>query len=249
MKIMSEPTPTRSSGSSPKGPKHWLRYLWREWVFPLGVAFLIAYAFRSTIASPRHIPTGSMIPTIKIGEFIFVKMYHYDWHIPMTRTSFAHRGNPKRGEVVVFEFPEDSSKDYIKRVVAIPGDIIEVRDDRIILNGEPLPRREILDRSVLNDLVPKYDPDDLELYMETIDGIEHEVIYSRTKRVSDMPAYRVPESCFFVMGDNRDDSYDSRFWGCVPREKLLGRAAFRWFSLNWDRAPFVRFNRLFQWVD
>lgn len=237
------------SSASPKGPKQWLKVLWREWIFPLGVAFLIAYAFRSTIASPRHIPTGSMIPTIKIGEFIFVKMYQYDWHLPMTRVSLARRNEPQRGEVVVFEFPQDPSKDYIKRVIGVPGDIVEVKDDRVIVNGEPFPVRKAEDTSVLNDLFPKYDPKEQSLFLETINGHEHYVMYSQLKTVRDFPPYRVPDDCIFVMGDNRDDSYDSRFWGCVPREKVLGRASFRWFSFNASQFPYVRFNRLFNWVE
>ncbi len=228
--------------------KSFMRKLWKEWILPLGLAFVVAYAFRTTLASPRHIPTGSMIPTIKIGEFIFVKMYHYDWHIPFTRKSWISKSDPQPGDVVVFEFPEDPDKDYIKRLIGIPGDTIEVKNDRLIINGEPLKMEEVTDRSILNDLNPKYDPDDLTLYRETIGNVEHYAMYSKIKDVPDFGPYKVPDGCYFVMGDNRDDSYDSRYWGCVKREKFLGRAAFRWFSFDIEHAPFLRFGRFFQWV-
>lgn len=216
-----------------------------EWVIPLGIAFLVAFFFRTTIASPRHIPTGSMIPTIKIGEFIFVNMLAYDIHIPFTRSSLKERSHPSRGEIVVFEYPSDPDKDYIKRVIGIPGDVIEVQDKRVILNGTPLSLEPITDRAVLEDLTPKYDPEQMSLFTETNGEHKYTVVHMNERPGFDLPPTTVPADSYFVMGDNRDDSQDSRYWGFVKREKFLGRAGFIWLSFNKDHFPFFRFNRFF----
>jgi len=216
----------------------------KEWVLTLAIAFFVAFFFRTTIASPRHIPTGSMIPTIKIGEFIFVGMFAYDLHIPFTRKSFYRRHDPERGDIIVFEYPLDPDKDYIKRVIGVPGDVIEVRSKRVIVNGVPIPRRQIKNKSVLKNMGPKYDPDRITLYEETVNDESHYIIHLIGRHMPDTEPTVVPAGCFFVMGDNRDDSQDSRIWGCVPRKKVLGKAGFIWFSFNKYKFPFVRFGRL-----
>ncbi len=216
-----------------------------EWVIPLGIAFLVAFFFRTTVASPRHIPTGSMIPTIKIGEFIFVNMMAYDIHVPFTRSSFKNRHDPQHGEIVVFEYPNDPDKDYIKRVIGVPGDVVEVNEKRVIVNGTPLPLEPIADKSILADLTPKYDPEQLSLFRETQNGHTYTVIHMNDRPGFDIPPTTVPADSFFVMGDNRDDSQDSRYWGFVKREKFLGRAGFIWLSFNKDHAPWFRFSRFF----
>ncbi|MBN8555762.1 MAG: signal peptidase I [Deltaproteobacteria bacterium] len=225
-----------------KGP--WRKFF-DEWVVTLGLAFAVAFFFRTTIASPRHIPTGSMIPTIKIGEFIFVGMFTYDWHIPFTRKSLVERGQPQHGDIVVFEYPLDPDKDYIKRVIAIPGDTVEVRDKRVILNGKPLELEPVKDQQILRDLEPKYNPELMSLFREKIADSSHYVVHMNDRISRDLEPTTVPPNSFFVMGDNRDDSQDSRYWGMVPREKLLGKAGFIWFSFDINHFPFLRFNRFF----
>ena len=116
-------------------PKFW-NYFFKEWVLTVGLAFAVAFLFRSTIASPRHIPTGSMIPTIKIGEFIFVNMFSFNWHLPYTRKILVERRDPERGEIVVFEYPQDPDKDYIKRVVGLPGETIAIRNKVLYINEQ-----------------------------------------------------------------------------------------------------------------
>lgn len=219
-----------------------------EWILTLGIAFLVAFFFRTTIASPRHIPTGSMIPTIKIGEFIFVSMFAYDWHIPFTRKSLVHRADPERGDIIVFEYPVDPSKDYIKRVIGVPGDRISLQNKKVILNGEPVPQEVAEDKAILQDLEPKYDPSVMSLYRETNDGKSHYVAYINDPdrpTLSEMDEIVVPENSYFVMGDNRDDSLDSRYWKFVPREKILGKAGFIWFSFDQAHFPFLRLSRFF----
>lgn len=234
-----------------ENPKEWMKIFFKEWVLTLGIALLVAVFFRTTIASPRHIPTGSMIPTIKIGDFIFVDMFAYDWHVPFTKKQWIHRDDPKRGDVVVFEFTQDGNKDYIKRIVGIPGDTIEVIDKKVYLNGRPLKLEPLDDPQLLKDLRFKYSLDSLHLYKETNpDGVSYTVMhiddYNHPSR--DVGPFTVPADSYFVMGDNRDDSFDSRFWReghYVPRDKFLGKGAFIWFSFKEDEFPFVRFNRMF----
>ncbi len=225
--------------------KAWLNRFFHEWVLTWGIAAAVAFFFRTTIASPRHIPTGSMIPTIKIGEFIFVNMMKYDFHIPFTRKSLSERKDPERGEIVVFEYPKDPDKDYIKRVVGVPGDVIEIKDKRVIVNGQPLPLEPVTDRAILEDLTPKYDPSQISLYQETQGAHTYYVMHMNDREGFDLPPVTVPADSFFVMGDNRDDSQDSRYWGFVEREKFLGTGSFIWFSFNKDHAPFLRFSRFF----
>lgn len=246
----SENKNSNKSNSSSSIPP-WLKRFFHEWIVTLGFAFLVAFFFRTTIASPRHIPTGSMIPTIKIGEFIFVNMFAYDWHIPFTRKSLIKRHDPQKGDIVVFEYPLDPDKDYIKRVIGTPGDTVEVRNKRVIINGEPLPTEMQSDTSILRDLTPKYDPERMALAKEKINGVTHYVAYMNDRQpfapgeLPDMPPTLVPPDSFFVMGDNRDDSQDSRYWKFVPREKLLGQAGFIWFSFDQNHFPWLRFNRFF----
>lgn len=225
--------------------KEWAEYIFREWILTLGLALVIALMFRSTIAAPRHIPTGSMIPTIKIGEFIFVNMMRYNWHYPFTESIWKERRQPQRGEILVFEYPKDPEKDYIKRVVAVPGDLVEVKNKRVILNGHPLPLEPIDDPALLADLEPQYDPSRISLFKETNGEHTYYVMHLNTRRGTDIPETFVPEDSYFVMGDNRDDSEDSRFWGMVPRDKVLGTGSFIWLSVDIHHFPFLRFNRFF----
>lgn len=225
------------------------RYVFKEWVLTLGLAVVIAFLFRTTVASPRHIPTGSMIPTIKIGEFIFVNMMYYNWHIPFTRDIWKERREPQRGEIVVFEYPKDPDKDYIKRIVAVPGDVVEIRDKRVFINGEALPLVTETDRSLLEDLAPHYDPSRLSLYRETNGEHTYHVVHINTQRGRDLGPVAVPADSYFVMGDNRDDSEDSRYWGFVPRDKILGTSSFIWLSFDRHHPPFLRFDRFFTLLD
>lgn len=225
--------------------KEKFKKFFNEWILTLAIAFAVAFFFRTTIASPRHIPTGSMIPTIKIGEFIFVNMFAYDWHIPFTRMSWVERKNPEHGEIVVFEYPRDPDKDYIKRVIGVPGDVVEIAEKRVIVNGTPIPLEPVTDKSILEDLAPKYEPEKMSLFKETYNGHSYYVAHMNDRPAMEMPATTVPPGAYFVMGDNRDDSQDSRYWGFVAREKFLGKAGFIWFSFDKDHAPWLRFSRFF----
>lgn len=221
----------------------------REWVVTIVVALMVAWFFRSTVASPRKIPTGSMIPTLKIGDHLFVYMFSYGLKIPFTKTEFYSYDNPKRGDIVVFRFPEDLSKDYIKRVIGLPGDVIEVKNGTLSVNGKQMPLVEnTTDQDILNDVKAPFGIT-LHLYNEALDGTTHYVLFHGLGDDRNFGPILVPDNNYFVMGDNRDNSSDSRVWGPVPRNLILGKAGFIWFSLdteNWSLVEWhFRWNRFF----
>ncbi len=172
-------------------------------------------------------------------------MFKYNWHLPYTRIILDQRAQPQRGEIVVFEYPQDPSKDYIKRVIGTPGDTIEIRDKRIILNGEPLKLELVEDRSILEDLAPKYDPSRISLYKETNGEHSYYVIHLSDDMPGNFGPITVPPDNYFVMGDNRDDSYDSRYWGTLERERIFGSGSFIWLSVDIHHPPWIRGTRLF----
>ena len=196
----------------------------------------------STLLRPFRIPSGSMVPTLEIGDHIFVNMLSYGLHVPWP--DFEH-GNflwmpigtkelvgwrePARGDVVVFKYPPDPKLDYIKRIVALPGDTIEVRQNAIFLNGVEQARTHEGSYTFIDDGCRSQQQT---RYSEDLDGYTHPVLNSRLMTIGDMAPRTVPEDHYFVMGDNRDNSADSRVWGFVPRSHLLGRAVTIW--LSWD---------------
>ncbi|HBX44003.1 MAG TPA: signal peptidase I [Deltaproteobacteria bacterium] len=180
----------------------------REYVEAFAVALLIALLVRTFVIQAFKIPSGSMENTLLVGDHIFVNKFLYGYHVPYTKGRILAFHTPERGDIIVFVFPEDPSKDFIKRVVAIPGDTVEIRDKVVILNGEPL----------------------REGYTRFADGkMTDGFVRSR----DNMPPVKVPAGEYFVMGDNRDRSYDSRFWGFVDEDAVIGKAMFIYFSLDW----------------
>lgn len=217
----------------------------REWVVTILVALVLAWFFRSTIASPRKIPTGSMIPTLKIGDHLFVYMFSYGLKVPFTTYEFWTWDNPDTGDIVVFKFPDNPSKDYIKRVIGTPGDRIEILDGIIHINGKAVEFKPIEGDPVLDDVELPFPYMSKRLYDETINGIHHYVMHLNyltpdpesqgvveIDRARDFGPIEVPKDHYFVMGDNRDNSADSREGWFVPRANVLGRAGFIWFSIN-----------------
>lgn len=192
--------------------------------FPVLVIVLI---LRSFIAEPFRIPSGSMMPTLLVGDFILVNKFAYGVRLPVLHNRILKNGDPKRGDVAVFRYPRDPSLDYIKRVVGLPGDHIGYVDKTLYINGKPIDA----------DLEGPYtdggaysQPNEF-LYKEDLDGVLHDVIINRSRPTFDAE-YIVPEKHYFAMGDNRDNSNDSRYWGFVPEENLVGKALLIW--MNWD---------------
>ena len=216
---------------------------WVEYSISFFPVILIVFLLRSFLVEPFKIPSGSMIPTLLIGDFILVNKYTYGVRLPVVNIKLAGVGSPQRGDVMVFRYPADPSLDYIKRVVALPGDRIEYRDKVLRLNGKPVPRKQLADYESRERL--QYFP----RYLESFDGTEHEIILEKEAPGFVSPgmdfshsgkcdynsgglACTVPAGHYFVMGDNRDNSADSRVWGFVPDENIVGKAFFIWLNLN-----------------
>lgn len=219
-------------------------------VFPV-IAFVLV--LRSFLYEPFQIPSGSMMPTLLVGDFILVEKFSYGIKEPMWRKEVIATGKPERGDVVVFKYPEDPRIDYIKRVVGLPGDRVfyqnkELYIQRACVEGEicqNVPAK--VDRIALGDSEFVQDGVRLKHYKEQLGDVEHEILINPARpdmrgmfyRKGSVPAgeFVVPEGQYFVMGDNRDNSTDSRFWGFVPEENLVGKAVAIWISFEFDRKP------------
>jgi signal peptidase I len=204
---------------APAGKKH----IVREYAESIAIAIILALIIRTFVVQAFKIPSGSMEDTLAIGDHILVNKFIYGSKIPFTDSRLLRIRDPKRGDVIVFEYPEDPSKDFIKRVIGTPGDVIEVKNKRVFVNGEP--------------------------YVNPHEVHKENEIFSREQQPRDnFGPVKVPENSFFVMGDNRDRSYDSRFWGFVKNSKIKGLAFIKYWS--WDSTKFrVRWGSIGSLID
>ena len=200
---------------------------------------LVVLVLRSFVVEPFRIPSGSMIPTLLVGDFILVNKYAYGIRLPVIHTKVLDLGEPRRGDVVVFRYPRNPKLDYIKRVIGLPGDHISYRNKRLVINGELIPK-EFLGPFEASD---EYSSLDNVVFLEKLGDVEHKVLNSTRRRRGAGGEYVVPDGHYFVMGDNRDNSNDSRFWGYVPEENLVGRAMVIWMHWNFTRKT-VDFSRI-----
>ncbi len=193
--------------------------------FPIILVVLVLRAF---LIEPFRIPSGSMMPTLIAGDFILVNKYSYGIRLPVLNTKVIDLGGPQRGDIAVFRYPEDPSVDYIKRIVGLPGDHLRYEDKILYVNGEKLEQR------FLGEYVgvgAGRAMSGASLRAEKIDGVEHEILVQHRHKIAE-GEFIVPAGYYFAMGDNRDNSNDSRFWGPVADEHLVGRAFMIWMS--WD---------------
>ena len=193
--------------------------------FPVFLAVLI---IRSFIIEPFRIPSGSMIPTLLIGDFIVVNKFTYGIRLPVIKTKILANNTPSRGDVVVFRFPLDPSIPFIKRVLGLPGDEVLYKDKRLFINGRAITYSE---KETFLGKNSSRQYTGAEKMIETHNEGSH-MILVRPDSVSAGGSFKVPEGQYFVLGDNRDNSRDSRFWGFVPEENLVGKAFMIW--MNWD---------------
>ncbi|MCW9025587.1 MAG: signal peptidase I [Gammaproteobacteria bacterium] len=221
-----------------KSPLHSLYDMIAEFSRFLFPVVLIVLILRGFIAEPFRIPSGSMLPSLEVGDFILVSKFSYGIRLPVLNKKIVDLGAPERGDVIVFKYPEDPSIDYIKRVVGVPGDKVAYYNKKLHINDQPV---ELGETSTYQ---PGYDH--IVRQMENLTGIEHEVLVNNMYPAVDF-VITVPENKYFVMGDNRDNSRDSRFWGFVPDENLVGRAMVVW--LNWEFGKWPRWGRIGTVID
>ena len=189
---------------------------------------LIVFILRGFIVEPFRIPSGSMLPSLYIGDFILVNKFAYGIRLPVLNKKIIETGEPERGDVVVFRYPRDPSLDYIKRIVGLPGDHIAYYNKVLYVNNKPVAR----------DFVGQYKGPGQTFaneYIEKLEGKDHSILLLPARPVNLQGEYIVPEGSYFVMGDNRDNSNDSRVWGVVPESNLLGKAFMIWmhYSDEW----------------
>lgn len=195
---------------------------------------LLICAFKSTFAANYTVISGSMKPTIEIGDKLFVNKMAYDIRIPFTKARLFEHTAPERGDVIVFECPYDPSMTFVKRLIGLPGDLIEVENGFIAVNGKPL-KISVQDRKTLSKVLTTGG-----FYTESLGVKNYTVRRVPTKAGFASVSTRVPAGHYFAMGDNRDESGDSRSWGFVPKENLWGKAKIIYFSFDWPKLHWER---------
>ena len=222
-----------------------------EWFWDIfitwGPAIFMVFFIRSSIAEPFRIPSGSMVPTLQIGDHILVTKFSYGWRVPLTRIPIGAPKVPERGDVVVFvkpnpgqddfvkqfdfPFPPFFTRDFVKRVVGLPGDKIKVKNNVVFINGVAQVKEKESDYKFVNQNC--YSKNTVE-YIETMNNRPHHILNNSqyASRFSDFAEFTVPEGEVFMMGDNRDNSSDSRDWGTVPLRNIKGKAQWIWQSLE-----------------
>ncbi len=231
----------------------------RQYVESIGLALGVALLLRAFVVEAFQIPSGSMIPTLEVGDHIFVSKFAYAIGVPFTNTKLAELGKPARGDIIVFKYPPEQDIDYIKRVVGLPGETVELRRNEVFIDGKPIPR-ELASTACRDDESDGEDPGHpCEAWLEHLGTESHVTHQDPRLPPSSYGPITVPAGHYFAMGDNRDNSKDSRVWGFVPFELIKGRALIVWWSrdpargglspsgiVDWFRS--IRWGRFFQRV-
>jgi len=229
--------------SEPQQETQEKKSFYKEWIEPFLIAAIVALFIRQFIVEAFKIPSGSMIPTLTIGDHLLVNKFIYGPRVPFTDTRIFVWKEPKRGDVIVFKYPDDEKKDFIKRVVGLPGDKLEIKKGKLLINDQLVPvveTGEYVDKE--HRFGKSYDIK-AKLLEEQLGNVTHKIQYLRDQSDYDFHAVLVPKDSVFVMGDNRDNSQDSRFWGFVKYNKILGRALIIYWS--WDgNGRWVRWERI-----
>jgi signal peptidase I len=218
---------------------------WLDWTAGLFPVILVVFLLRSFLVEPFKIPSGSMMPTLLVGDLILVNKFVYGLRLPVLNTKITEGRLPARGEVMVFRYPPQPSMDYIKRVVGVPGDEVAYLNKRLTVNGQPVSKDALPD--YLDGETMSY----LKQYSENLNGTQHRILNNEARRagfsdaeIMDFPnrencrysiegvVCKVPPGYYFMMGDNRDNSLDSRYWGFVPDRNIVGRAFLVWMNFG-----------------
>lgn len=200
---------------------------------------LIVLLLRSFIAEPFRIPSGSMMPTLLVGDFILVNKFTYGIRLPVINKKIIELSAPNRGDIVVFRYPKDPTVDYIKRIVGLPGDKVVYSNKKLTINDLPVQQTSLGSYQGLGQGEEMSGAEDL---LENLTGVEHRILIRNGTPTVEF-VYVVPEGNYFAMGDNRDNSNDSRYWGPVPEANLVGKAFFIWMSWDWQNKG-VGFDRI-----
>jgi signal peptidase I len=217
---------------------------WLDWTAGLFPVILVVFLLRSFLFEPFKIPSGSMIPTLLVGDLILVNKFHYGVRLPVINKKIIDNNPVQRGDVMVFRYPVDPRQDYIKRVVGLPGDEVSYLNQKLSINGKALeltPQSEFFEADSL-----RYEPQ----FVEKLGEVEHKILVDHRRQAyygpdpksfaqaqacrysADGVVCKVPPGHYFMMGDNRDNSQDSRYWGFVPDENIVGRAFFVWMNFG-----------------
>jgi len=201
---------------------------------------LVVFLLRSFVVEPFRIPSGSLKPTLLVGDFILVNKFNYGIRLPILHKKILPLSEPKKGDIVVFRFPPNPKVDYVKRIVGLPGDKISYINKVLYINGKPAPQEFQAYRAISDDNGGIHK---VEEKLEKLNSIEHKIFVRSDRAARDFRDLVVPEGHYFAMGDNRDDSSDSRTWGFVPEENLIGNAFAIWMSWN-KKSHNVRWSRI-----
>ena len=208
-----------------------------QWSIELFPVLLLVFIFRGFIFEPFRVPSNSMMPTLLTGDFIVVNKFDYGFRLPITNTKLVEFSKPNRGDVIVFRYPNYeknpgySGVDFIKRIVAIPGDLISYSDDQLVINDKAI---EIKNIGPYIGVDSGKSMNNYKLAQEFISALPHEILINPNRRSKGIPEITIPEGHYFVMGDNRSHSSDSRFWGFVPEEYIIGKAIGIWMHWDWN---------------
>ena len=213
-----------------------------EWLNRQAKSFLpillIVLFLRSFLAEPFRIPSGSMLPTLLIGDYILVNKYEYGIKLPITKTQVIEISKPQRGDVVVFRYPANEKINFIKRVIGIPGDKIKYINKKVYVNNIEYKKN----RQITHKYIDDFGRTELDIFIENQDNKKYNILNDNMSPANDHE-FEVPEKNYFVMGDNRDHSSDSRYWGFVPEENLVGEAFLIWMSFN-SKNFSLKYNRI-----
>ncbi len=216
---------------------------WLDWTAGLFPVILVVFLLRSFLYEPFKIPSGSMIPTLLVGDLILVNKFHYGIRLPVINEKIIANHDPQRGDVMVFRYPRDTSVDYIKRVIGVPGDVVSYRDQHLYINGVEQQTTQLPD--FFNEDPPRFEKQ----YLEKLGTVEHRILVDPSRQTylpqnetfpfrencrysAEGVTCKVPPHHYFMMGDNRDNSQDSRYWGFVPDENIVGKAFFIWMNFS-----------------
>jgi signal peptidase I len=232
-----------TAGVEPARQKLLAQPWWLDWTAGLFPVILVVFVLRSFLFEPFKIPSGSMIPTLLVGDLILVNKYHYGVRLPVINKKIVPNHNPQRGDVVVFRYPPQPSLDYIKRVVGVPGDEVAYLNKQLTVNGQPVPKvaqPDFFDADSMRYSKQFQEQTGSKTYKVLNDdgrpafvpGASEFPFHDQCRYSAEGVVCKVPEGHYFMMGDNRDNSLDSRYWGFVPDENIVGKAFFVWMNFG-----------------